>query len=134
MTVRPVRLRELAASDLEDAADYYQEPAGASTALDFIDAVHEAVEHIRTNPGIGMEHGLDECRLAATGLAEYPAVGVGDLTGGVGLEGIPAELGAAGEQVEADVCASPAERSLNRAEDVCPYRRNGAVARIGRCA
>ena len=53
MTVRPVRLRELAASDLEDAADYYQEQAGASTALDFIDAVQTALEHIRTNPGIG---------------------------------------------------------------------------------
>ena len=53
MTVRPVRLRELAASDLEDAADYYQEQAGASTALEFIDAVQEALEHISTNPGIG---------------------------------------------------------------------------------
>ena len=56
---------------------------------------------------------LDERGLAVAGLAEDPAVGVGDRPGGVGLEGVPAELGAAGEEVEADVGPSVAEGALD---------------------
>ncbi len=48
-----VRLRQLAAADLEDASAYYRREAGEQTALDFIDAVERAVKRIRRSPNIG---------------------------------------------------------------------------------
>ncbi|MCB0967806.1 MAG: type II toxin-antitoxin system RelE/ParE family toxin [Ilumatobacter sp.] len=48
-----VRLRQLAASDVEDAREYYRREAGERTALDFIDAVESAVKRIRRSPQVG---------------------------------------------------------------------------------
>ena len=48
-----VRLRQLAAPDIEDASAYYHREAGEQAALDFIDAVESAVKRIRRNPQVG---------------------------------------------------------------------------------
>ena len=48
-----VRLRQLAAADLEGASEYYRREAGEQTALDFIDAVERAVKRIRRSPHVG---------------------------------------------------------------------------------
>ena len=48
-----VRLRQLAASDVEGAREYYLREAGEQTALDFIDAVERAVKRIRRSPQVG---------------------------------------------------------------------------------
>ena len=48
-----VRLRQLAAADLEGASEYYRRDAGEQTALDFIDAVERAVVRIRRSPQVG---------------------------------------------------------------------------------
>lgn len=53
MAKKPVRLRALAAADLEDAASYYREHAGEQTALGFVDEVQAAFELISSGPGIG---------------------------------------------------------------------------------
>ena len=50
---KPVRLRQLAAADLDDASEYYREEAGEQTALDFIDAVEDAIKRIRRSPQVG---------------------------------------------------------------------------------
>ena len=84
--------------------------------------------------GLAPQQALDERRLAVAGLAEHPAVRVGDQPGGVGLERVPAELGAAGEQVEADVGAPVPERGLHgervdarRRARWCPGGRRAAA-------
>lgn len=70
MTARPVRLRALAASDLEEAVEYYRGHAAEKAALDFIDAVQHALEHISTNPGIGnLRYGYE---LDIPGLRAWP--------------------------------------------------------------
>jgi len=48
-----VRLRQLAAADLEGASEHYRREAGEQTALDFIDAVERAVKRIRRSPHVG---------------------------------------------------------------------------------
>ena len=53
MAVRPVRLRERAATDIERAADYYLGEAGAAVALRFVDAVERAVSQISRSPQSG---------------------------------------------------------------------------------
>jgi len=53
LLAKPVRLRELAAIDLDDASEYYREHAGVSTALEFIDAVERAIRRIGRNPNVG---------------------------------------------------------------------------------
>lgn len=50
---KPIRLRALAAADLEDAADYYRGHAGEQVALDFVGAVQAAFRLISSGPGIG---------------------------------------------------------------------------------
>ena len=63
--------------------------------------------------GLAPQQALHEGGLAVARLSQHPAVGVGDEPGGVGLEGVPAELASAGEEVEADVGASVPERALD---------------------
>ncbi len=53
MADKPIRLRTLAAADLEDAASYYRDNAGGQTALDFVDEVQAAFGLISSGPGIG---------------------------------------------------------------------------------
>lgn len=49
----PVRLRELAAADVDAGIRYYLDHAGERTAVDFIDAVERAIRRIGRNPQIG---------------------------------------------------------------------------------
>jgi toxin ParE1/3/4 len=48
-----VRLRQLAAADLDDASECYREQAGEQTALDFIDAVERGIKRIGRSPHVG---------------------------------------------------------------------------------
>ena len=48
-----IRLRQLAAFDLEGASNYYRQEAGEQTALDFIDAVERAIKRIGRSPQVG---------------------------------------------------------------------------------
>jgi toxin ParE1/3/4 len=50
---KPVRLRQLAAADLDDASEYYRQEAGEQTALDFIDAVERGIKRISRSPHVG---------------------------------------------------------------------------------
>lgn len=50
---KSVRLRELAAVDLESASEYYRREAGERTALDFLDAVERGVKRISRSPHVG---------------------------------------------------------------------------------
>ena len=50
---KPVRLRRLAAADLDDASEYYRQEVGEQTALDFIDAVERGIERIGRSPDVG---------------------------------------------------------------------------------
>ena len=52
---RPVRLRELAATDLENASAYYRE-VSEHTALEFIDAVQRGIQRISRSPNAGSLH------------------------------------------------------------------------------
>jgi toxin ParE1/3/4 len=50
---KPVRLRQLAAADVDDASEYYRRTAGEQTALDFIDAVERSIKRLRRSPHVG---------------------------------------------------------------------------------
>jgi toxin ParE1/3/4 len=50
---KPVRLRQLAAADLDAASEYYRQEAGEQTALDFIDAVERGIRRISRGPHVG---------------------------------------------------------------------------------
>jgi toxin ParE1/3/4 len=50
---KPVRLRQLAAADLDDASEYHRHEAGEQTALDFIDAVERGTKRISRSPHVG---------------------------------------------------------------------------------
>lgn len=53
MADKPIRLRTLAAADLEDAANYYRDHAGEHTAFSFLDEVQAAFGLISSGPGVG---------------------------------------------------------------------------------
>ena len=53
MALRSVRLRERAATDIDQAADYYRREAGTEVALRFIDAVERAVNQVGRAPQSG---------------------------------------------------------------------------------
>ncbi len=53
---RPVRLRELAATDLEAAGDYYRQQVSEQAALEFIDAVQRCTDRISRSPNVGSLH------------------------------------------------------------------------------
>jgi toxin ParE1/3/4 len=46
-------LRALAANDIEEAAAYYRDEAGMQVALEFIDALEAAINHLRLHPLTG---------------------------------------------------------------------------------
>ena len=48
-----VDLRALAAADIDAAVDHYRQEAGSRTALDFIDALEVAINHLRHYPNSG---------------------------------------------------------------------------------
>lgn len=67
---RPVRLRALAATDLEDASDYSRDHVSEQTALEFIDAVERGVRRISRSPSVGALHFAYE--LALPDLRAWP--------------------------------------------------------------
>lgn len=48
-----VDLRAPAAADIEAAVAHYRDQAGPITALDFVDALEAAIDHLRRHPRIG---------------------------------------------------------------------------------
>jgi hypothetical protein len=82
-------------------------------ALGVDDGDPAAVRALTVDSGLAPQQALDERRLAVPRLTENPTVRVGDQPRGVGIERVPAELGAAGEEVEADVGALVSERRLH---------------------
>jgi toxin ParE1/3/4 len=50
---QPVRLRQLAAADGDDASEYYRREADDQTAIDFIDAVERGIRRIGRSPHMG---------------------------------------------------------------------------------
>jgi toxin ParE1/3/4 len=50
---KPVRLRELAAKDLDAASEYYRQQASEQTALELIDAAERGINRIARSPHIG---------------------------------------------------------------------------------
>ncbi len=70
MADKPIRLRTLAAADLEDAATCYRDHADEQTALGFLDEVQAAFELISSGPGIGsLRYSYD---LDIPGLRAFP--------------------------------------------------------------
>jgi toxin ParE1/3/4 len=67
---KPVRLRQLAATHLDDASDRYRHEAGEQVALEFIDAVERAIERIGRRPQLGSLHFAYE--LAIPDLRAWP--------------------------------------------------------------
>ncbi|MCY3925749.1 MAG: type II toxin-antitoxin system RelE/ParE family toxin [bacterium] len=48
-----VALRALAAADIEAAVDHCRDEAGPQVALDFVDALAAAINHLRNHPNSG---------------------------------------------------------------------------------
>lgn len=70
MADKPIRLRTLAAADLEDATSYYRDHADEHTALAFLDEVQAALGLISSGPGIGsLRYSYD---LDIPGLRAFP--------------------------------------------------------------
>lgn len=67
---RPVRLRALAAADIEAASGYYVDQVSEQTALEFIDAVERGIRRISRNPNVGSLHFAYE--LALPDLRAWP--------------------------------------------------------------
>lgn len=70
MADKPIRLRALAAADIEDAATYYRDHASGQVAGDFINEVQVAFQLISSGPGIGsLRYSYD---LDIPGLRAFP--------------------------------------------------------------
>jgi toxin ParE1/3/4 len=67
---KPVRLRQLATTDLEDASDFYRREAGEQVALEFIDTVESSMKRISRSPHVGSLHFAYE--LAIPDLRAWP--------------------------------------------------------------
>ena len=67
---RPVRLRALAAADVEAASDYYVDQVSEQTALEFIDTVERGIRRISRSPNVGSLHFAYE--LALPDLRAWP--------------------------------------------------------------
>ena len=75
MAARLVRLRERAATDIEQAADYYLAQAGTDVALRFVDAVERALGQIGRSPQAGsmqVSYELEIPELRVRALSRFP--------------------------------------------------------------
>jgi toxin ParE1/3/4 len=75
VAARPVRLRELAAVDIEQAVDYYLAEAKTDVAVRFVDAVERAVGQISRSPQSGslrFSYELEIPDLRVRPLARFP--------------------------------------------------------------
>lgn len=74
---RSVRLRALAAADIETTSDYYVDLVSEQTALEFIDAVERGIRRISRSPNVGSLHFAYELalpRVRAWPLQRFPYV------------------------------------------------------------
>lgn len=74
---KPVRLRQLATSDLEKASEHYRHQAGEPTALDVIGFVERAIGRIGRSPKIGslmFAYELARADLRAWPLSRFPII------------------------------------------------------------
>ena len=72
---KPVRLRRLAADDVDTAIDHLLTEAGADVAVRFIDAVERAMQHVGRHPHSGslrFSYFLDIPELRAWPLTQFP--------------------------------------------------------------
>jgi toxin ParE1/3/4 len=72
---KPVRLRRLAADDIEAAVDHYLSDAGPDVASRFIDAVESAMTHVGRHPHNGslrFSYDLDIPELRAWPVGRFP--------------------------------------------------------------
>ena len=75
MPARPVRLRERAAVDIDQAVDFYLAEADTDVAVRFVDAVERAVGQIGRSPQSGslrFSYELDIPDLRVRPLARFP--------------------------------------------------------------
>ena len=75
MPARPVRLRERAAVDVDQAVDYYLAEANTDVAVRFVDAVERAVGQISRSPRSGslrFSYELEIPDLRVRPLARFP--------------------------------------------------------------
>ena len=75
MPARPVRLRERAAVDIEQAVDYYLTAANTDVAVRFVDAVERAIGQISRSPQSGslrFSYELEIPDLRVRPLARFP--------------------------------------------------------------
>ncbi len=77
MTARRIEFRQLAATDISDAAGHYLGEGGEALALRFIDAVEHAVVQIGRSPHLGplrFSYELDIPQLRAWALVRFPYI------------------------------------------------------------
>ncbi len=75
MPARPVRLRERAAVDIDQAVDYYLAEANTDVAVRFVDAVERAVGQVSRSPRSGnprFSYELEIPDLRVRPLARFP--------------------------------------------------------------
>ena len=63
MPARPVRLRERAAADIDQAVDFYLAEADTDVAVRFVDAVEQAIGQIGRSPQSGSLRFSDELEI-----------------------------------------------------------------------
>jgi toxin ParE1/3/4 len=75
MSAKPVRLRERAVRDVEEAVEFYVEEAGETVATGFVDRLQACLTTIGGQPAIGSlryAHELDLPGLRTLPLRRYP--------------------------------------------------------------
>jgi toxin ParE1/3/4 len=75
VAVRPVRLRTLASTDLDRAADYYLNEAGVEVAVRFVDAVESTLRQVGRSPEAGslrFAYELDIPDLRVRSVSRFP--------------------------------------------------------------
>jgi len=75
VTIKPVIPRTLATQDVEQAIEYYLKEQAAHAALEFIDALELAYDHIARHPASGsprLGHELDLPELRSWPLKTFP--------------------------------------------------------------
>jgi toxin ParE1/3/4 len=75
MTAKPVRLRELARRDVEEAVDFYAREAGERTALRYVEALERVLAAVGAHPAAGSSrfgYELDLPGLRSRAVGRFP--------------------------------------------------------------
>lgn len=75
MILKPVLRRAVADQDIADAVNHYRDEAGEKTALNFVQALEHAIDHIARHPASGSPrhaHDLDLPGLRSWPLKRFP--------------------------------------------------------------